>query len=585
MNLSFLSVLSLVFVGAVEPLSTVAERTGFQKTGHYVEVVSLCREFQKEFPGKVRCLQYGTTPEQRPLMALVASQDGLLDAEKAKKAHRPVVLFQGGIHAGEIDGKDAGFWVLRDLLQGKAVPGALAKVVLVFVPVVNPDGHERFGRNQRPNQNGPDEAGWRTTARNLNMNRDYTKADAPETAALLGLLGEWDPILYVDLHVTDGARFEQDVAVLVEPTNVGPEELRKVGLELRDAVLTRLVAQDHLPVPFYPAFRTDDDPSSGFAVGVAPPRFSNAYWPLRNRFAALVETHSWRNYRHRVRTSRDVMLAFIAGAMKSGAAWLAAADEADQVDRTGVLSELALDWENTENNRPLKFRGYAYSVEKSQVSGANWIRYDTARPKVWEVPLFYELRPSQTVRLPRGGYLVPAAHAAWVEEKLKLHGLAYQVLGKAREVEVEVFRATEAKFQPAPYEGRQPVAVKGAWKSEKRALPAGTLYVPVGQRGKRLLAHLLEPTGRDSFLSWGFFNTAFERKEYMESYVAEEVARAMLKASPELKAEFEQRLASDADFAKSPESRLDFFYRQHPSWDERVNLYPVFRTDLAYEDL
>ena len=92
------------------------------------------------------------------------------------------------------------------MLEGTAAQGALAQVTFVFVPVFNVDGHERFGRWNRPNQVGPEEMGWRTTAQNLNLNRDYVKADAPEMQAMLRLLNEWDPILYVDLHVTDGAQ-------------------------------------------------------------------------------------------------------------------------------------------------------------------------------------------------------------------------------------------------------------------------------------------------------------------------------------------------------------------------------------------
>ena len=45
---------------------------------------------------------------------------------------------------------------------------------------------------------------------------------------------------------------------------------------------------------------------------------------------------------------------------------------------------------------------------------------------------------------------------------------------------------------------------------------------------------------------------------------------------------FEKRLAEDPEFVASPEARLDFFYRRHPSWDERLNLYPVYRTATRY---
>jgi hypothetical protein len=90
---------------------------------------------------------------------------------------------------------------------------------------------------------------------------------------------------------------------------------------------------------------------------------------------------------------------------------------------------------------------------------------------------------------------------------------------------------------------------------------------------------LFEPRAPDSFVSWGFFNQAFERKEYMEAYVTEEVAAGMLERDPALKTEFQRRLSTDAAFAANPAARLDFFYQRHPSWDERFNLYPVYRLD------
>src|SRR5258705_11383925 len=306
-------------------LVTVAEQSGFARTGRYEEVEALCAAFERTWPAEVRCVEFGRSPENRPMLALVASSDGVIDPAAARERGRPVVLMQGGIHAGEIDGKDAGFLALRQALEGTAAAGALAHVTLVFVPVFNVDGHERFGRWNRPNQTGPEEMGWRTTAQNLNLNRDYVKADAPETRAMLRLLGEWDPILYADLHVTDGAQFEHDVSITGGPTLAGDEELRKVGVGLRDELIGRLAAQGSLPVDFYPDFVAQDDPASGFAVSVSQARFSDGYWPLRNRFAILVETHSWKDYPTRVRVTRNAMIDMLELAAAHGAEGLAAA--------------------------------------------------------------------------------------------------------------------------------------------------------------------------------------------------------------------------------------------------------------------
>src|ERR1700694_2525612 len=236
------------------PLTTVAEKSGWTETGRYDEIIRLCGAFQRAYPRKVRCQQFGITPEGRPMLSLVASSDGVLRPRDAAKKRRPVVLMQGGIHACEIDGKDAGLWRLRGLVGVTIWPGTLSKVTLVFVPVFNIDGHERFGPHNRCNQVGPKEMGWRVTAQNLNLNRDYTKAEAPEMVAMLRLLNDWDPILYVDLHVTDGAKFEHDVAVLIEPMHAGPEVLRNAASRAREILFPQLEAAGHLPLAVYPAF-------------------------------------------------------------------------------------------------------------------------------------------------------------------------------------------------------------------------------------------------------------------------------------------------------------------------------------------
>src|SRR5688572_6598331 len=251
-------------------LETVAERSGFRTTGRYDEVERLCAEFAKAFPNAVRSFEFGRTPEGRPMLGLAVSTSGALTPDDARERGVPVMVAQGGIHAGEIDGKDAGFLAVRELLQGKAAKGALDSFVFVFVPVFNVDGHERFGRNNRPNQNGPEEMGWRVTSQNYNLNRDYAKADAPEMQAMLRLLDAWDPVLYVDLHATDGAQFEPDVANLLEPILTGDPGMQPGGRALIKELNAALAAQGSMPLDFYPSFRVNDDPSSGFEVSAYP---------------------------------------------------------------------------------------------------------------------------------------------------------------------------------------------------------------------------------------------------------------------------------------------------------------------------
>ncbi|MCR6627441.1 MAG: M14 family metallopeptidase [Pseudoxanthomonas sp.] len=561
-------------------LTTVSERSGFLETGRYDEVTALCDAFARQYPKAVRCTTFGTTPEGRPMKALVASTSGALTPEQAQRRGLPVVLIQGGIHAGEIDGKDAGFLALREVLEGKAAPGTLDKLVWVFVPVFNVDGHERFGAWNRPNQRGPKEMGWRTTAQNYNLNRDYLKADTPEMQAMLQLVQRWDPLVTVDLHATNGAQFEHDISIQVEPVHAGDAGLRKAGLALRTGVIDDLSKQGSLPLPYYPSFVVQDDPTSGFEDSVPPPRFSHGYYLLRNRIAMLVETHSWKEYPVRVRITRNTVVSVLDHVARDGAAWLAAAKQADVAAAELGGQQEPLTYVAAPTARTVDFRGYAYTRMTSDVSGALMTRYDETTPQIWKVPLKDDIRPGVVVDAPKAGYLVPAADAAWVAAVLKTHGVDYRLLGKAWSGDVEAFRASKSSFGAGSVETHQRLTVEGRWQHEARGVATGSLFVPIAQAKSRLVMALLEPLAPDSLLAWGRFNNAFERKEYMEDYVAESVAREMLR-DPAVKAEFEKRLREDKAFAGDPTARLEFFYRRHPSWDERYQLYPVLRVDVA----
>ena len=563
-----------------QPLATHAERSGFAETGRYDEVIALCDAFASAHPDTVRCFDFGTSPEGRPMKALAITRTGALDAARAREGGHPVVLVQGGIHPGEADGKDAGFLLLREMLDGTVATDSLEHLVWLFVPVFNVDGHERFEAWNRPNQRGPRESGWRATAQNLNLNRDYAKADSPEMQAMLRLVNAWDPLVQVDLHATNGAQFEHDIAIQVEPLHAGDDALRAIGRQFRDGVMADLAAQGSLPLPFYPSLAEYDNPESGFIDGVYPPRFSTGYFLLRNRLSMLVETHSWKEYPERVQTTRNTIVSVLDHVGRHGREWLHAAHAADaRAARLGGET-VPLEYEATDRERTIDFRGYAWTRTPSDVSGALMTRYDETTPQLWRVPLRDELVPSRTAQAPRGGYVVPAAHADWVADHLELHGVRFTRLAEPmHQAELETFRASAWTPAAASMEGHQRMELEGQWAGERRDVPAGSLFVPIAQPAARLVVALFEPQAPDSHAAWGRFNAHFERKEYMESYVAEALARGMLSADPALREEFERRLREDETFAGSPRARLEFFHRRHASWDERLGLYPVYRAD------
>jgi hypothetical protein len=567
-------------------LTTIAEDSGFRHTGRTDEVTRLCDAFAATWPHAVRTLEFGRSAQGRPMLALIASL--------ANPAEVPVLMLQGGIHPGESDGKDAGFIALRELLGGSAAPGVLERIAILFVPAFNLDGHERFGRWNRPNQNGPEETGWRATAQNLNLNRDYTKADAPEMRALLELIRAWDPLVCADLHVTDGADFQPDISLQAEPVNQGAAALYPAGRELRDALIAKLTHTGSMPLPFYPDLARTDDPTSGFLLSVYSPRFSTGYFPQRNRFTLLVETHSWKDYATRVRVTRNTIIGLAELLAEHGTRWRELTRQADAASERLGGEQMVLDYSSgwregtgdregeigAQGTQLIDFPGYAYTREISPISGEPVTVYDPKRPQIWRVPFREQVAPTLMVRAPLGGYVVPCAWAADIGARLALHGITFQVVHTASAgTRVEAFRARDVQFAVAPFEGRMRVQLAGSWQYETQEIATGALFVPIAQPLARLVMHLLEPQAPDSYAAWGFFNACFEQKEYMEPYVAEQIARDVLAQNPQLQEQFNRLLENDPAFAASAPARLEFFLRRHSSWDSHLNLYPVFRVD------
>lgn len=555
---------------------TKAERTNFQETPRYEETMDFCRRVEAVSPW-VRVTSFGKSPEGRDLPLVVLSKEKLFDPHSAKQSGKAIVFIQNAIHAGEMDGKDACLMLMREIAITKRLAHILDNVILLVNPIFNVDGHERFGSHNRINQNGPRETGWRTTAQNLNLNRDYLKADAPEMRSWLKMYREWLPHLLIDSHVTDGADFQYAVTYAIETDRNVAAPLR---LWARDQLLPRILPRversGHLIAP-YIFLRDEFDPSKGSFGGVAAPRFSTGYTVLQNRAGFLIETHMLKDFKTRVDATYQVLLAILEEVNSSPRVLIDAVDRADEetiesVRRGGM--EVPLQFRLTDHSEPFRYRGFAWKVEKSDISGGQRILYSDDRIEV-TVPRFDSLEVANAVAVPYA-YIIPPQ---WTEvtEVLALHGVALDSLTDPVTLSIESYRFKGPKWQERPYEGRHPVSFELEVIQEDRTYQPGMIVVRMAQRAARVAVHALEPIAPDSFVRWGFFDTIFEEKEYAEHYVMENLARQMLNENPELRQEFETKLKSDSSFARDPNARLHFFYERSPYWDRSVNVYPVAR--------
>lgn len=561
---------------------TVAEQTDYAKTSTYAEAVAFSKRLAAGSKGLIRYETYGKSGEGREMPLLIAASNGAFTPELARKQGKAVVLVQAGIHAGEIDGKDAGLALFRDIAITKTRSDLLKDVVILFEVIYNVDGHENSNAYMRMNQNGPDEMGFRANATNLNLNRDYMKADAPETRAWLGLWNTWRPDVFIDCHVTDGADFQYNLTYEYAHFQEVEPVVKAWMDEHFDGKVVPRVEKDGNLLTHYIEF-AGREITSGIATFVATPRYATGYAAIRNRPGLLIETHVYKRYKSRVRGTYDTLRYFIDEIGASKATLLNTLKIADvQTLRRSVAYDenikFPLTVGVTDKPTEIAFKGLDYKVEDSSISGSKMIVY-SATPKNYIIKKYDEGKVERSVTPPLE-YIVPPQYKD-VIEVLRLHGVKFETLKSARIVEVESYKLTEPKWSTNSFENRITLSCKQTAIRETRSYAAGSILIPMDQETANVAIHLLEPNGPDSFLYWGFFNSIFEQKEYGESYQIEKLANEMLADDPNLKAEFEAELKDEA-FAKNARARLNFFYLRSPYYlNQKVGVYPVGRITTA----
>lgn len=556
--------------GSSDPWITPTETSGFSRTPRYDETIAYLRRLAAAAP-EIQMVSLGKSPEGRDIWMAVVSRERAATPESLKAAGKPVLLAQAGIHAGEIDGKDAGLMLLRDLTVRGTKRALLEKASFLFVPIYNVDGHERFSPHGRINQRGPQETGWRTTAENLNLNRDYSKLDAPETQAMVRALNAWDPDLYMDLHVTDGLDYQYDITFGWNgPHAWSPSIARWLDSALRPAVTRDLEAMGHIPGPLILGVAEDSAPEKGIVDATGGVRFSVSYGDARHLPSVLVENHSLKPYRQRV-LGTYLLLESALGLLGRDAQNLRAAITSDRARRP---SELPLDWKFREGKPDtIELKGIEFRRVPSPISGADRVEWTGKR--VPQRLLFHRMEPKAKASRPAAYWIPASAHE--VIERLLLHGLRVDRLTAPREVDVAMYRLSDSKLATDPFEGHVAVTAKASLEKRRERFAPGSVRVPTDQPLGDLAMLLLEPACPDSFFQWGFFLTSLQPTEYVEGYIMEPMAERMLAEDPALRAEFEKKLREEPKFAADPKERLQWFYRKTPFFDERWNLYPVAR--------
>ena len=583
-------------------LLTTGEKSNWNLTGPYAEVVGISHRLERA-SRFVKVLDIGTTPEGRTMVALVVSKDRAFTPEAAAKTGKVVIMIQGGIHAGEIEGKDTELMLVRDMAVTHKFDSWLDHAIFVIIPVFNVDGHEYFSPYHRPQQNGPRDTGLRANAQRLNLNRDYIKADTPEMRAWLKIFTAWNPDFHIDNHVTDGSDMQYDVTWdMARNQDIGEPAGAWVREKFVPELDKRMAADGHLVAP-YGGLRNVNGKRELF-MEVFSPRYSHLYAAVQNRPSLLVETHSLKAARTRAWANYDIMRHSIETILLDPEGLRRAVRQTDKemAARAGNRSAPAVYLAGrtaTDKGRPITYHALKQGQVSSEVTGATTNRY-IAEKDDFETVVHDRIDTTLEMQMPLG-YFIPSA---WknIAGLLALHGVEMEKTTKPITQEFETYRFSNVTWASGPQEGHISLANFDArLVKEKIAIPVGSYWVPMNQRRARFILSTLEPQAPDSFARWGLMYSVFEggggrggrggagnpvaapgrgaagATPPVAEYLSEPIARKTMADNPDLAKEFLAKVASDPAFAADRNARLAWWYQHSKYEPEDSGRYPIVR--------
>jgi hypothetical protein len=463
----------------------------------------------------------GKTNEGRDIPYVIASRPLVTSPAAAHALGRPIVYVQANIHAGEIEGKEALLALLRDLVFSPK-SNALDSIVLIAVPIYNADGNERFASQSvnRTEQNGPELVGVRANAQNLDLNRDYVKAEAPETRASLAMFNAWDPDVFVDLHTTDGSF--HGYALTYSPS-LSPAAVFG-GVYARDSLLPilrqRMRARDGFEIFDYGNFVTDErglvpDTSvrEAWATYDSRPRFGTNYYGIRGRIGILSEAYSHDSLARRIASTYafvNEILSLVAEKGQAIRSLSARADSQplawgrspDSLQMVAVRSELIA--------TPPKLDVVKEDLVKTGDSALTQpgVPRGERRSGVFRtirMPV-YDRFTSTLDRLPPAAYVIAPQDTAAVS-LLRRHGIRVDRSDSAWSARGETFTIDSIISAPRLFQGHHEVWLKGTWQRALQAIPARSFIVSTAQPLGSLIVYLLEPESEDGLTTWNVFDT------------------------------------------------------------------------------
>ncbi|MBI1221229.1 MAG: hypothetical protein GC180_01390 [Bacteroidetes bacterium] len=573
MRLSILAaILTLLpLCSSSQELLTAYEKSKGKKTFTYEEGIRFCERLDS-LSDQISLFTYGMTDAGYPLHLLVFDADKDFHPQTPKE----VLLINNAIHPGEPDGVEASLMLLRDIATQSTLQKKYENVRILVIPFYNIGGVLNRNSHSRVNQIGPQSYGFRGNAKNYDLNRDFIKADAQNTMAFYQIFHTWNPHVFVDTHVSNGADYQYTMTLISsQEEKYGTHCARLIKSFMLPALYGKMKQAGQEMTPYVNVFGTV--PDSGINAFMETPRYSNGYTSLFDCISFVSETHMLKPFDKRVEATRLLLENLLELTLMFKPS---VHIEKDRLARNEFHSHhlsypIPYEWVNSEICDSLFFKGYEAGFKKSKVSGLPRLYYDRSKPYEKYIPYWDNFKVSRAGHSVQH-YIVPHAYQKIIVN-LAANGVKLDTIKKVDSMQVLVAKIDDFQTSATPYEGHYLHSnTKVKWVSEKIRVNPGDYLITPDARTENFLANVLQPEAPDSYFNWNYFDPILQQKEGFSSYVFEDIAAEILKDDPQLRVQLEKEKVEDPELKNSAYKQLEFVYRHSIYFEKSYRRYPVF---------
>jgi len=542
-------------------------------TPTYVELITHLKEISS-LHIELELYNMGTSDYGLPIYVCIVNgaKDSTTTFKKARE--ETTILFNNAIHPGEPDGINACLIWLEEILNNKKSIKNLP--VVAFIPAYNIGGMLNRSSNSRANQNGPNDYGFRGNAKNLDLNRDFIKMDSENSFTFANIFHALDPDVFVDNHVSNGADYQY---VLTYISSLRERLAPTLNSIIYDRLLPDLVKnlKENHNIDLFPYVDLKEKtPKEGIVAFNDLPRYAMGYTSLFHTISFTVETHMLKPFPERVEATLAFMKELINWTLLNKV--LIENERSKAIEFVREAPYLKYNYVTSTKKDSIIFKGYEHSFPIHKITGLKRLKYDTTKPYTSYVPYYNSFTAKDSFKTPNLYYI--SAQEKDIIKRLKANKVEMKMISKDTSMLLGVYRVVEFSPSKKPYEGHFKLNnIKVQRDKELVQLKKGDYVLNSNQDAALFIHSVLQPELEDAYLTWNFFDSYLQQKEYFSSYIFIDKIEEILNNDIELKRQYELKKKEDKAFASSEWDQLYFIYKRSKYFEKSYNRLPVYYFD------